>query len=198
MIQVKQLVNEVFTSNTYIVFDDDYNYCWLIDIGDFLKIADALPPNIKIGGVFLTHVHFDHIYGANALHEAYPKCVIYTNTYGHDALYDDKKNFSLYHESSFVYVGKDVTILEEGGSLEIFPNVYIDYYTTPGHCNSCLPYVVRNWVFTGDSYIPGIKVVTKLPGGNLTLAKESQEKILLLAQGKIICPGHGEMTPLVE
>ena len=194
MLQVKQIVNEVFSSNTYVVFDEDYNYCWLVDIGDFQKVTDALPPNIEIRGVFLTHVHFDHIYGANMLHEAFPKSVIYTNAYGHDALYNDKKNFSLYHESSFVYEGKEVIILGERGSLEISPNVYIDYYTTPGHSNSCITYVVQNWVFTGDSYIPGIKVVTKLPGGDRTLAKESQERILLLARNKTICPGHGEMT----
>ena len=46
------------------------------------------------------------------------------------------------------------------------------------------------YLFTGDSYISGIKVVTNLPGGNKELAAQSLEKILELAKGKILCPGH--------
>lgn len=65
MLQVKQIVNSIFTSNTYVLFDDDYDYCWLVDIGDFNKVADVLPPGVEIRGVFLTHSHFDHIYGLN-------------------------------------------------------------------------------------------------------------------------------------
>ena len=43
MLQVEQIVNQIFTSNTYLVFDDAYDYCWLIDIGDFNKVTDAIP-----------------------------------------------------------------------------------------------------------------------------------------------------------
>lgn len=48
-------------------------------------------------------------------------------------------------------------------------------------------------MFTGDAYIPGVKVVTKLPKGNRKLAAESIERIESLAKGKNICPGHGEV-----
>lgn len=37
---------------------------------------------------------------------------------------------------------------------------------TPGHCPSCLTYYTDNYIFTGDSYIPNVKVVTKLPYGD--------------------------------
>ena len=194
MLQVKQIVNSIFTSNTYVVFDDEYDYCWLIDIGDFQKVADVLPPNIRINGVFLTHSHFDHIYGANALHKVYPECVVYTSEYGWEALYNEKKNFSIYHDSSFEYEGENVRILNEGDHLKIYPNCRMQVYSTPGHCPSCLTYEIEGWLFTGDSYIPGVKVVTKLPKGDRGIAKESVERILILAEGKVICPGHGEIV----
>ena len=174
-----------------MLFDDCYDYCWLVDIGDYKKVSDALPPGIKVKGLLLTHTHFDHTYGINALHEAHPECRVYTAEYGKIALYDDKKNFSKYHEASFTYNGDDVEVLYEGEQLEIYPDTILTAYATPGHCPSCLTYVLENWIFTGDAYILGIKVVTKLPMGDRKLAADSIERIKSLAQGKIICPGHG-------
>lgn len=192
MLQVRQIVNNIFTSNTWLLLDDSYDYCWLVDIGDYKKVSDALPPEIEVRGLLLTHTHFDHIYGINALHhEAYPKCRVFTAEYGKNALYDEKKNCSKYHEASFTYNGYDVEVLNDGDQLEIFPRTILAAYSTPGHCPSCLTYVLDNWVFTGDAYIPGVKVVTKLPMGDRKLATESIEKIKSFAQGKIICPGHG-------
>ena len=194
MLQVKQIVNSIFTSNTYVLFDDDYDYCWLVDIGDFNKVADVLPPGVEIRGVFLTHSHFDHIYGLNALHKAFPQSKVYTSAYGREALYNDKKNFSLYHETSFVFESKEVSVIGEGDKVEIYPGLTLTAFATPGHCPSCLTYSVASWLFTGDSYIPGIKVVTKLRNGDRQQAKESKNRILQLAEGKVICPGHGEMV----
>lgn len=191
MLEVKRIINDIFTSNTYLLFDTYYTYCWLIDIGDYSKVADALPQGVEVRGVFLTHTHFDHTYGINTLHKAYPDCRVFTAVYGKIALYDEKKNFSKYHEAPFVYEGENVTILKEGEKVELYPGVFIRTYETPGHCPSCLTYVLDNWIFTGDAYIPGVKVVTKLPGGDRTIAKQSLERIKRLREGRIVCAGHG-------
>ena len=45
-------------------------------------------------------------------------------------------------------------------------------------------------LFTGDAYIPGVRVVTNLPYGDKHLSASSVEKILALADGHTICPGH--------
>lgn len=191
MLQVRQIVNCIFSSNTYVLFDEDYNYCWLVDIGDFNKVSDVLPIGIVVKGVFLTHTHFDHIYGANALLRAFYDCQVFTSEYGKVALYDEKKNFSKYHQAPFVYKGTDVTVLKDGDKIELYPGVFMTAYETPGHCPSCLTFVADNWIFTGDAYIPDVKVVTKLPKGEKLLAKVSLKKISVLSAGKLICPGHG-------
>lgn len=48
MLEVRLNVNDIFTSNTWMLFDDCYDYCWLIDIGDYEKVADALPLGMEV------------------------------------------------------------------------------------------------------------------------------------------------------
>ena len=194
MLQVRQIINDIYTSNTYLLFDDMYDYCWLVDIGDFYKVKAAIKPGTTIRGLFLTHTHFDHMYGINELFKEQPKCKVFSSEYGRDALYDVKKNFSKYHESPTVYNGKDVTVLTDGDVIELYPGVSLTAYATPGHCPSCLTYIMDKWIFTGDSYIPGLKVVTNLPKCDKNKAEESLGKIKLLSESRIICPGHGEIV----
>ena len=193
MLRIKRISNDVFTSNTYLLFDNQHPYCWLIDIGDYDKVEEVISPKMEIRGLFLTHTHFDHTYGINALHRVHPNCKIYTSAYGAEALYDDRKNFSRYHEAAFTYEGENITVIGEGSMIELYPGILMKVYVTPGHCPSCLTFEVENYLFTGDSYIPGVKVVTKLPKGDQVMARQSLEKIILLSNGKTICPGHGEM-----
>ena len=120
----------------------------------------------------------------------YPDCKIYTNEIGRDTLADARLNLSLYHETPLAIKGPQVQICEEGVELQLYKNVSAKIYETPGHHPSCLTFKVDNYMFTGDAYIPGAKVVTNLPKGNKKLAQESLERILKLAEGKKIRPGH--------
>ena len=63
---------------------------------------------------------------------------------------------------------------------------------TPGHDWSCLSYYTDQFVFTGDSYIPGIKVIASFPHSDKQLAAQSLEKLLRLTKGRGVCPGHND------
>lgn len=54
---------------------------------------------------------------------------------------------------------------------------------------------VGKLVVTGDAYIPGVKVVTMLPHSDKSKAKESVERILKLAGGRTVMPGHEDQPP---
>lgn len=193
MLRVRRIVNSFFSSNTYLLSATNSNDCWLVDIGDMFEVEKYLQPDSVIKGLFLTHSHYDHIYGINELCAKFPQCVVYTSDYGSIALKDNKKNLSLFNEHPMTYDG-DVCVLCDGDSLSIFDNIPIRVLATPGHCASCLSYVVGENIFTGDSYIPDIPVVTNLPKGNKEEAKMSVEKILTVSAGRVICPGHGPRT----
>lgn len=194
MICVKQIVNDVFASNTYVLSNDNSNEYWLVDVGDFNKVTDILPENAIVKGVFLTHSHFDHIYGLNDLHKRFPNCIVFTSEYGKEAIYSEKKNFSYYHDSPMSYTGENVCVIKNNAIVELWNEVSMKVVATPGHCPSCLTYVLDKYIFTGDSYIPGVPLVTKLPKGNKKQAEESKNYILRLANGKNICAGHGEIV----
>ena len=145
---------------------------------------------LTIKGVLLTHVHYDHIYGLLGLREIFPDIRVYTNEAGRAALRNEKLNYSKYHNDPIVYESQNIVVCDEGTTIDLFDGVSAKVYYTPGHNPSCLTYEVGNYLFTGDAYIPGVKVVTTLKGGDKNLATKSEERILKMADGKIICPGH--------
>ena len=191
MLKIDYIVNSFFYSTTWILSKIESNQVWLIDCGDSKPIIDYINKNnLKLQGIFLTHTHFDHIYGLNDLLMEYPNLIIYTSEYGKECLFSDKMNLSIYHENSFIYNGSDVRILHDGDSIPIFNDLYLYVLETPGHCPSCLTYFTHDHIFTGDSYIPGLKVVTKLPKGNKEIAIQSVNRILNLITSRKVNPGH--------
>lgn len=191
---VSQIVNTVYTSRTYILSQEGSSSVWLVDCGDVPPLTDYLSSLGNdlyiIEGVLLTHAHYDHIYGLPKLTELFPALRVYTNEIGKKALASERQNFSKYHEDPINYESDNVVVCGDGDEVELFDGVRAVVHDTPGHNPACLTYEVGDYLFTGDSYIPGIKVVTNLPGGDKALAAESLEKILKLAEGKILCPGH--------
>ena len=95
--EIRQIVNSVFNSNSFILSEAGSLNVFLIDIGDFNPIISQLKEDAMIKGVFLTHTHYDHIYGIRELVKAYPDCIVYTSSFGQEALASNKKNFSRYH-----------------------------------------------------------------------------------------------------
>ncbi len=100
-----------------------------------------------------------------------------------------KANLSFYIDMPMEYEG-DVSILNDGDSIELFEGICLMVIAAPGHNPSCLSFQIDDYLFTGESYIQGVKVVTNMPGGNKKQAQESLSKILKLSEGKTICPGH--------
>lgn len=88
-----RLENDVFTSNTYVLLERGSQGVWLVDIGDFGKVKKLLTPSNDVKGCFITHSHFDHIYGLNELVKEFPNCVIYVSKHGKEGLFSAKLNF---------------------------------------------------------------------------------------------------------
>lgn len=191
MREINYIVNRVFTSLTYIVPTCNDKDCWLVDCGDVEKVIEQ---GWNILGVLLTHVHTDHIYGLNKLIEKFPDAVIYTNAEGVQNLQNPRWNFSRYHDDveDFVFdKPENVRVIDCEGVIELEGGLTVEALLTPGHEPSCVTYRLGDMLFTGDSYIPGVKVVTTFPRSNKQQAAVSLARLQEMERsGMQIMPGH--------
>ena len=190
--EICQVVNNVFASNTYLLMEDDEVDAVLVDIGDVEPITDLLRKRERcLKAVFLTHTHYDHIYGIKNLLRIYPGCLIYTSAFGKVALASEKMNFSRYHGDLIHLEGDNIRVLHESDKINICSRICLEVYETPGHDKSCLAYRADRSLFTGDSFIPGVKVLASFPNSNKQDAEQSCSRILSLSKECHLYPGHG-------
>ncbi len=190
-----RFTNTIYSSNTYLIHSEGSEDAWLIDCGDTEPILTYLfQRSLNLRGVFLTHVHYDHIYGLPILSQRISTCTVYTSETGVINLRDPKYNFSKYHGASFSYPTDGVHVLKDQEKIDLLNGYELQSYSTPGHDWSCLTFRIDDFLFTGDAFIPGIKTVTTFPKSNKKQAEDSLNVInKLISEQTIICPGHGTL-----
>lgn len=87
-----------------------------------------------------------------------------------------------------------MNVVHEGDSMVLFGDEPLMFFhETPGHNPGCLTMRLGDIVFTGDAYIPEVGTNTQLPHADKELAKRSQQRIKIMAEGKRILSGHHVM-----
>lgn len=193
-VAIQVIPNEHFKANTYLIKSrSNDNACYLIDIGNYVGVVNALLNQEYIKGIFLTHVHYDHICGINELMKKFPDCTIYCSKYTEEALQDSKMNLSFYHQTPITYKGNNIKIITQNDTVNLFDAITIETIETPGHNEGSLTFKIDTAIFTGDSLIPETPVVTKLKSGDKLEARKSVLKIQDFTNAAdIIYPGHGK------
>lgn len=191
---VHRIANSVFCSNTYIIHFANSNKAWSIDCGDADNIENYLGDNgLVLEGIMLTHTHYDHIYGLPRILGTY-RCPVYTSIFGKTALANDRYNFSRYHGDPISLESPLVMTISEHEEIGLEGKHRMKVYETPGHDKSCLCFLIGEYLFTGDSFIPGIKVIASFPNSDKKMAARSHNFIKsLITSETVVCPGHGDI-----
>lgn len=187
--RVRYIVNSIFNSRTYVLTSENDSEVWLVDVGDLDPLLPMIG-NRTLKGVLLSHIHYDHIYGLPELLRRFPDMMVFTNDFGRFALADDRVNMSKYHEDPINLISDRIAVCVDGARISLTEGLEAVVHHTPGHNPSCLTYEIGDYLFTGDSYIPGVAVVTTLPNADKSVAAESVLRIQALAKNKTVFPGH--------
>ena len=202
MLRVFQSINTPVTSNCYVLYDKYSKECIIVDPGSkdetelfgYLEQYDLEPRYI-----ILTHEHFDHCSGVNALVERYGIPIVCSQVCA-EAIKYEKRNCSVYYDNQEAFTINCETISTESiGNTLSFDGESIRFFNTPGHTDASICFVVSGYLFTGDTLIKDEKTVTKLPTGSVEKLKESKSMInQLRGKGLLVYPGHGEGFALDE
>lgn len=194
-LRVHRIANRRFSANTYVIYSDVSAAAWLVDCGDWDEVESFCAKLSKtVVGVFLTHGHFDHIYGLREMLAVHADVPVYLSAGGVEIVGNAKLNLSRYVGEPFVVDSCRFVELAGGERIPLLGGQHIEVYATPGHSPDSLSFLLLPYLFTGDALIPNIHTVTTLRGGNKSQAEISLGKILNISDDNIvICPGHNAM-----
>lgn len=213
MLQIYRYELDYIKSNMYVALEEEE--ALIIDpvISEAAKhlLQDS---NVQKILFLLTHEHFDHTVGINYLKHPYQTklicqrncaesiCVAKNNRPLSLLLIKSSDNgerirsfydsIELYTHTADIVFDKQYAFSWRGHSIQM--------RSTPGHSKgSCCIELDRQYVFTGDSLIPNIAVITRYPGGS---AEEYQEMTLPYLQSipaqRYVMPGHGMPCRMCE
>lgn len=161
--------------------------------------------------VLLTHEHYDHISGVNWLRERLP-CQVVCSEKCAGRIADPRKNGAAYFEALTLRKSeRERAVMESfldagyvcradwmySGQAELrWKDLTLNLREAPGHSpGSQIIEVGKHWYFTGDSLIPGERIITRLPGGSRKAYEEETRPYLeAIAPESILFPGHGGET----
>ncbi|NWG07644.1 MAG: MBL fold metallo-hydrolase [Chloroflexi bacterium] len=188
-------------TNAYLVADPTTREAAVIDPSwdGLIILQEAQKHGWRIGHLWYTHAHFDHIGGAGAIADALnplPLVALHPNDH---VLWRAGGGGALFGFD--IDPGPEPTIdFVHGMKLRLGSNEFEVRFTpghTPGHCILYVPSV--GVCFCGDLIFAGSVGRTDLPGGHWeTLVKSIREQVFTLPDETRLLSGHGPETTVGE
>lgn len=184
-------------TNFYYLHREGSEETIVFDPGDYgNEIYKALTEKgLVVKAIFLTHAHFDHIYGVAALKEK-TGAPVYANILEKDVCTDPQLNHSAMHGMSCT-VNPD-HYLHDGETVSI-AGIDVKMISTPGHTEgSCCYYMAEDHILmSGDTLFEESVGRTDLPTGSMAdLVDSIKNKLFLLPDDTQVYTGHGGFTSI--
>ncbi len=194
-VKIGRMVIGSYGTNCYFVYEEGKPDCIVIDPADAGdKIYEALSnKGFEVKAIFLTHGHFDHIWGAKALKEG-SKAMIYALEEEKALCEDARLNVSRGAGKAYELT-PDITV-KDGEEIAI-GDISCKVIATPGHtAGSCCYYFEEAGLLVcGDTVFLESVGRTDLPTGSFSqLIRSIKEKIFTLPEDVKLYPGHGDST----
>ena len=181
--KVERFLTGILSTNCYVAWNEQTKEAVIVDPAAYSKkLAEFLrEEGLKPQAVLLTHGHFDHIMGLDALLEEYP-VPVYVHEAEKGLIADPKTNLSLTYTNGYVF--EDATYVTDGQKIAA-AGVTFEVLFTPGHTSGgCCYYAeTENMLFSGDTLFRCSVGRSDLPTGDeTTLIRSIKEKLLVLPE----------------
>lgn len=197
MIKIQRFINQLMSSNCFVVYDDETMRAVVIDPGSEKsenEISFIEDNQLVVDYIILTHEHTDHNWGVNALKEKYPDIkLVCSEVCDRLVKKSNRIFFSFYYDNpDYVYIIEDADIVIKSDSdILAWNGKNIHFVMTPGHSKASMCIDIDGMLFTGDTIMPYPRYLNK-KDGNEEDWKESVELIKnKYSKETIIFPGHG-------
>jgi glyoxylase-like metal-dependent hydrolase (beta-lactamase superfamily II) len=188
-------------TNTYLIADPDTKEAAVIDPADKgrMIVGEAVKRGWRIGHIWLTHAHFDHLAGAGGVADHLnpaPPVALHREDYPLWRMQGGAMLFGLRIDP-----GPEPTIdFKQGMTLWLGGNTFEVRHApghTPGHV--LLYCEAEKVAFVGDVIFQGSIGRTDLPGGDYdTLIQSIRQQVLTLPDETRLLSGHGPETTVGE
>lgn len=195
--KVERFLTGILSTNCYVAWNEQTKEAVIVDPAAYSKkLAEFLrEEGLKPQAVLLTHGHFDHIMGLDALLLDYP-VPVYVHEAEKELIADPKTNLSLTYTNGYVFEG--AIYVADGQKIEA-AGVTFEVLFTPGHTlGGCCYYAeTENILFSGDTLFRCSIGRSDLPTGDeATLIHSIKEKLLVLPEHTVVYPGHMAATTI--
>ena len=198
MLIIERFINQLMSSNCYIVADEESKHCFCIDPASEKseqEIAYIEQSGLTLDYIFLTHEHTDHTWGVNALVERYPNVKVICSEVCKQNLAKEFQAYFLFYYDNLDYqytVCKvDNTTEKLDGELS-WQGYDIKFVPVPGHSMGSICVDIEGKLFTGDAIMQSKPYINKR-NGSKELFFESVKKIQETYSAEtMIYPGHGD------
>lgn len=198
-LKIGRLMLGMCQTNCYFVYQEGKAEAIVIDPADQgAYIYEALTQNgFLVAGILLTHGHFDHIWGVEALREK-SGAKVYTFE-GEKALCNDERLNVSRQAGRACSVDADVYV-KDGGEITI-AGMTCRLIATPGHTQGscCYYFEDAGFLLSGDTLFAESVGRTDLPTGSMSqIVRSIQDKLFVLPDETKVYPGHGEGTTIAH
>jgi hydroxyacylglutathione hydrolase len=198
MMIVKKFTFNLFSENTYVIWDEETLEGMVVDPGCSDSIEEKIIEDfiserkIKVKYLTITHCHIDHILGSKFIKNKYSPIYL--------APEDDLFLLNIADQQAAAF-GLRIEpqpfpdeYLSESSEI-ILGDSRIKILFTPGHSpgEHCLYFEKEKFCITGDVLFQNSIGRTDLWGGDYSaLLKSIKDKLLILTDDVTIYPGHGD------
>ncbi len=193
--QVFTLPLGALQTNCYILASE--KKALVIDPADahFQILAFLQKEGLTLEGILLTHCHFDHMGGVDALAEA-SGAPLFCPEKDAVGLTDENRNASRCFGEGLSIKTAPARLLKEGDRIEL-GNEELTVLETPGHTAGSVCYLADDLLISGDTLFFRGYGRTDLPSGSDVMLVRSLRRLFCL-EDRTVYPGHGPSTTILK